>query len=97
MSDTTNTDSDRQWTSEPPSQRRPRRDWSGTAEDLRAHKGEWTKVDSNTSSPGLTSHINRGHLVAFRPAGDFEARSTKNPEGKYDIHARFVGEVAASD
>lgn len=94
MSDTNNDQGSREWTSEPPSQRRPRRDWSGTADDLRAHKGEWTMVDEDTPTPGLTYHIRKGNLVAFRPAGAFEARSTKKPNGVYDIYARFVGEPA---
>lgn len=92
MSDTTTEQDARTWTSEPPSQRRPRRDWTTTAEDLRSHQGEWTVIDSNTKTPGLTYHVKQGNLVAFRPAGAFDARSTKNADGTYDIHAVFVGE-----
>lgn len=92
MTDVSTNQDNREWSTEPPSQRRPRRDWTPVAEDLRAHKGEWTVIDSNTKTPGLTSHVKNGNLVAFRPKGAFEARSTKNSDGTYDIHAVFVGE-----
>lgn len=90
MTDTTETTSVT-W-EEPKNVRRPRRDWSGVAADLKANKDQWGRVDTDSSTPGLTYHINRGQLKDFRPKGAFEARSTKNETGTYEIFARYVGE-----
>lgn len=77
----------------PPSARRPRTDWTPTAEELRSHPGEWQRIQENSKSAGLTFHIKTGRLTAFRPRGEFQARSVKNKEdGSYNIYARFVGE-----
>ncbi len=89
MSDTT---PDAQVTWEAPKNvRRARRDWEPTATSLKERKGEWAKLDGDTTSPGLAYHIKKGQLKDFRPAGAFEARSTKNEDGTYDIFARYVG------
>lgn len=79
----------------PPSARRPRTDWQPTSEELQAHPGQWQRIRENSKSAGLTSHIKTGQLTAFRPKGHFQSRSTKNPDGSYNIYARFVGEDAS--
>jgi hypothetical protein len=48
--------------------------------------------------PNTSTLIKRGTLVAFKPAGSFEAVARKNSKtqgknkGKVDIYARFIGE-----
>lgn len=67
---------------EPPPKR-----WDSVAEELRANPGRWAVVEL----PGVayTSHIKRGTLKAFRPAGAFEVRSHK---GEFFI--RYKGDTA---
>lgn len=79
----------------PPSARKPRTDWSKTADQLREKPGDWLRIQENSKSAGLTFHIKTGRLKAFRPSGEFQARSTKNTDGTYNIYARFVGEDAS--
>jgi hypothetical protein len=61
------------------------------AEALSRRPGEWALIFEGRNSATTASYINAGDLAAFRPAGSFEAKSRKNPEGKFDIYARFVG------
>jgi hypothetical protein len=82
----------------PPAQRGTKKniDWFSIAEELQAVPNVWAIVLPKTPQSSRALHIGRGMLVAFRPAGSFEAvtrANGKNAEGKpvYDIYARFVG------
>jgi hypothetical protein len=73
----------------------------GAADELRAHPGRWAKVLASQSNPAQAVRLKTGRLVAFRPAGSFEATLRtvgKTPEGKplYDLYARYVGDPAGA-
>jgi hypothetical protein len=68
--------------------------WLEEAARLRANSGEWQLIATRPVTPGgrhgarsMASQINRGALYAFRPPGDFEART----EG-HEVHARYLGD-----
>lgn len=58
--------------------------WPAVATTLREHPGSWFRVLGRFGS--LAPKIKTGGLVAFRPAGDFEARVRD-----YELEVRFVG------
>lgn len=62
--------------------------WRAVADSCREHPGEWGRVDLDIVAKGYPSLIRGGKLVAFRPAGTFEAKSTR---GKLWI--RYVGHL----
>jgi hypothetical protein len=65
------------------------------ARQLKARPGEWALIfrDRTVSTPGV---IRKGGMVAFRPAGAFEAVSRSNGKGKVDVYAKYVGTPAGS-
>lgn len=68
--------------------------WAAEAAELRANRGEYRLLVVRKTRDGArctASQINRGALYAFRPAGDFEART----EGGY-VYARFLGDGEAT-
>jgi hypothetical protein len=79
------------WEEPPPDSRggahiQRRYDHEAIARELRAHPNEWAVVDG-FSNPTWTTLIGKGKLIAYRPAGSFEAIS------RYGVvYVRFVGE-----
>jgi hypothetical protein len=59
-------------------------------EALRATPGEWALVLRGATRSAATE-ISHGTLLAYRPAGSFEATARKNGD-RHDIYARYVGE-----
>lgn len=69
----------------------PNRDtrWAPVAAALRERPGEWAKVEfegTDSSCRSTASHIKKGVLKSFRPAGAFEAKTVN-----YELWARYVG------
>jgi len=67
--------------------------WSGVADDLRAHPGEWALVaegpdNENTS---LATHIRMGQMSCFAPAGEFDAEAHRGG-GIRKVWAVYLGE-----
>ena len=55
---------------------------------LREAPNRWARV--------AVAHKSATVLYAFRQAhAGFETRSVRNPDGTFDLYARFVGEVAS--
>ena len=68
-------------------------EWALVADTLKEHPDQWALVRSETES--CYGHfIKTARLVAFKPAGAFEATVRKNQDNpkKYDIYARYIGE-----
>lgn len=61
------------------------------AAQLRTRPGEWARIrDDGTSQ--AASYINKGTVAAYQPAGDYEAVSRRNTDGKtFTVWARYVG------
>lgn len=78
----------------PPSDQRTTTPWTEIAKALRERPNEWALVKEGTFASVATT-IKFGTKTAFRPAGSFEARTSKAAEGKCDVYARYVGEVSA--
>lgn len=72
--------------------RRKRVSHKAVAAQLRTQPGEWAPVGdySSTSAAGIVHHIQNAYLVAYDPAGAFEARTELVDEGTR-VHARYVG------
>ncbi len=68
------------------------RHYTAVAAQLRAHPGQWANLGEMHSS--LALRIRRGEIVAFRPAGAFEAttRGINKGHTHATIYARFIGE-----
>jgi hypothetical protein len=62
------------------------------AAELRAHPEEWALVMEDVASPSNMG-IFKGRMVAYRPAGSFEAVIRTRSNGNYNIYARYVGEA----
>jgi hypothetical protein len=60
------------------------------AAELQAHPGEWALFKENASS-SMASLISNGALVAFRPAGAYEAATRNVKLGYGQIYVRYVG------
>lgn len=60
------------------------RSWKAVAEQLKANPGVWHEVLGGWAS--MTSTIKKARLVAFRPAGSFEAHATYGV-----LYVRYVG------
>lgn len=70
------------------------------AEGLRALPGQWGLVDNyvwRSAASGTAQHITVGRLIAYQPAGSFEAEVRYDTEGDALVYARYIGttEVAA--
>lgn len=76
---------------EPPKSHARKGKWEEIAAELREHPGDWARVVAGANSPYGT-HIARGTLAAFRPAGAFEATTRRHPDHTFDTYARFVGD-----
>ena len=66
---------------------------AGIAAKLRARPGEWALI-LRAASPTIAEQIRKGGLVAFRPAGAYEAVSRRNGNAsakRVEIYARYVG------
>jgi hypothetical protein len=76
------------WVALPRGRRGPRK-YISLADELRSRPGDWaqlTEQDSVRAAYNLADNIRRGRLVAFRPAGSFEAMTRKTT-----VTARYVG------
>lgn len=63
------------------------------ADELRARPGEWALVHEGTSpgqATGMATHIRLGQVMAFSPAGDFDAVS-RRVDGKCCVWAVYAG------
>lgn len=67
------------------------------ADELRAQQGRWAVIAefSGRNRTALATHISRGAIGCFRPAGDFDAVS-RQVFGLTTIYARYVGDGGAS-
>lgn len=78
---------------ETPPKRRPSRiSWQREAHELRTRPTHWARLTERTTSHSARSmvyQINSGALVAFQPAGDFEACARDNV-----VWARYLGDGA---
>lgn len=72
--------------------------WLELAEFARTHPGQWVRTDERIHNGTMAAGaIKKGTLVAFRPAGDYEAASralgpTEDPADTY-VFVRFVGAI----
>lgn len=75
--------------------KRPRVSHQAAAAKLREHPNEWQVVGtySSVSGPGMASHIRTAFLIAYEPAGAFDARTEVVEDGTR-VHARYIGETA---
>lgn len=63
--------------------------WAARAAEMRERPGEWAQFPSQPTpraAYNLADNIRRGRLVAFAPAGTFEAIARK-----HSVWARFMG------
>lgn len=68
--------------------------WTEQAQKLReraTRSDSWSVLATDAPNPSLARNVNYGALVAFRPAGAFEATARKNDDGSYTIYARYTG------
>lgn len=79
---------------DPPPQRRPpsRHNWALIAEKLRTNPKRWAVISegSRAADAALTRQIKSAMIMAFRPAGHFDACS-RSTDGKTVTYARYVG------
>jgi hypothetical protein len=83
---------------EPPASNygRQRIDHRAVAAELRKHPGEWAKIA--VGAQRMAHEIKAGIMVAYRPAGSFEAvsRNARPTEGRKtlvaDIYVRYIGD-----
>jgi len=71
-------------------------DWYEVADLAKANPGEWIKVDGLAHSANAYQ-VRTAHLVAFRPAGAFEAtlrNRDKEQKGRAELYVRFIGTTA---
>jgi len=69
-------------------------DYRDIAQELRGRPGEWARIEkpySETGSRKFAYKACTGRIVAFRPAGDFEA-VRRFEEGQYFVYARYLGD-----
>lgn len=72
-----------------PRSERGERAWVEEAKALRNRPGDWARITEKSTVFGATqmaSYIRRGHLLAFRPAGRYEATHRGTV-----VYARYVG------
>lgn len=63
--------------------------WQRIADGLRQAPREWRRITGHNAATVATTNIARGVLVAFRPAGEFEA---VRRDGQ--LYARYLGTLA---
>jgi len=68
-------------------------EWDRIANALREHPGVWAMVKISSNHANAT-HIKKGNLRSFQPAGSFEAksRSIDSTTNNVKLYARYVGE-----
>lgn len=66
--------------------------WQPIADGLRQHPREWRRITGNAAKTVATTNITRGVLVAFRPAGTFEAVRRDG-----ELYARYLGTLEDID
>jgi hypothetical protein len=69
------------------------RDHAAITAELKSKPGEWAVIDKGLKRDAagmLAHHIRRGMLVAYRPAGTYEAASRADG-ATHRVHARYVG------
>lgn len=79
---------------EPPADARGRDKWGPVADELRAQPGRWALVAEGVSA-SMSTAFKRGRIIAFQPAGSFEAVTRNVVDGRADIYARYVGKSDA--
>ena len=80
---------------DPPAQGRPGRPpgkHAALAAEMRANPGRWALIGQYGTS-GLAGVVRNGKIACYAPAGSFETATRKRTDGRWDIYARFVGEV----
>lgn len=75
--------------------KRGEHDHAAIAAALRQRPGEWALIPVTGVLTGITDHIRRGRLAAYRPAGQYEA-VRRHVNGETRVYARFVGSGAPS-
>ena len=81
------------WEDPPPQRRSPsRHNWALIAELLRANPKRWAVISEGTraADAALTRQIKSAMIMAFRPAGHFDACS-RSIDGKTVTYARYLG------
>lgn len=64
------------------------------ADELRSQPGRWALVhegDSGGAATGMACHIRLGQVLAFTPAGGFDAVS-RRVDGRHRVYAIYLGE-----
>lgn len=88
-----------EWKSPPKPVRykRSNTEWTDIAQALKENPNEWAKIAENIN-PSTVTHIRKGRLKAFEPAGVFEASGHGRTEKGYtkELYARYVGAGVAS-
>jgi hypothetical protein len=83
-----------EWKSPPKPVRykRSNTEWSDIAQTLKENPNEWAKIAEDIN-PSTVTHIRKGRLKAFEPAGVFEASGHGRTEKGYtkELYARYVG------
>lgn len=72
--------------------------WRTVATELRRRPGEWAvllEAERFGNGGGIAGQIKAGALIAFRPAGAFDA-TTRTVDGLYTVYARYVGDPGAT-
>ena len=77
--------------------KRSNTEWNEIADRLRANPNEWAKVAEDIN-PSTVTHIRKGRLQAFTPAGSFEASGHGRTDKGYtkELYVRFVGAGVAT-
>jgi hypothetical protein len=70
---------------DPPIGQGTRYDWQAIAEQLRQNPQRWAKIEVKSTT--YATLIPRGQVMAFRPAGAYEARTSKG-----SLFIRYIGE-----
>lgn len=88
-----------EWKSPPKPVRykRSNTEWNDIAQALKDNPNEWAKIAENIN-PSTVTHIRKGRLKAFEPAGVFEASGHGRTEKGHtkELYARYVGERSAT-
>lgn len=71
--------------------------WANIADALKKNPNEWAIV-ANDVNPSVVTHIRKGRLKPFAPAGSFEASGQGRNENGYtkELYVRFIGTAEAS-
>ena len=64
------------------------------ADALRQSPGEWALISEGARTANQAAYIKAGK-GRFAPRGSFEATSRRREDSRFNIYARYVGEVDA--